>query len=178
MDTNDIREPIPTVRVGDRIGAGWLNDVANAVNQRRGSANPPSQIFTSERGTDYIDDTGTGSFPASGVWGDAAQIDLTTGDWDVTVTLQGQSGNAASAFLSVGIGTVSGNTAPTDEGDNWLTTLSIASSRPAGLCVANYRVQPTATTTYYAKIMAQNGAATATYTLVRISARRMGSRTS
>jgi hypothetical protein len=51
MDQNDIRQDIPLVKAGDRIGASYFNSIANAVNNRRGSVNPPSQVFPKTGGS-------------------------------------------------------------------------------------------------------------------------------
>jgi len=93
------------------------------------------------------------NLPASGQWGDATSINLTAGDWDVTMIWAVNTLATATDFRC-GIGLNSGNNSGgLVYGDNYLewgvTSGNIITFGP--LTIANYRMSLTSNTTVYAK---------------------------
>ena len=122
---------------------------------------------------EYIKGTFSASnFPASGDWGDAVSINLTAGDWDVTLILCSLYNSATVSQIAGGISTTSGNDSTgLSLGDNQANTLGPTATTAACVSVPTWRKTLTATTTLYAKY-------TADYTIAtpkaygRLSARR------
>lgn len=110
---------------------------------------------------------------ATTVWADGASISLTAGDWDVTAVFKFDNNGGTVGQVFGGISATSGNsTTGLVDGDNKLTQIGCTASYASSVSIANYRVSLTATTTYYAKQMAQYSVAAPRY-VCRISARRV-----
>lgn len=89
---------------------------------------------------------------ASNAWGDIVSISLTAGDWDVTMQgFANPNGAVVTNEVDVGIGTVSGNTAPTTLGVDWTPNIFMIASVSTGLFFTK-RMSLSSTTTVYAKI--------------------------
>jgi len=85
-------------------------------------------------------------------WFDVTSISLTAGDWDITWRAGFTLNGAVCTHALAGIGTTSGNsTAGMAEGNNLFESLPPTSVTDTYVCIANYRVNISTTTTYYAK---------------------------
>lgn len=112
------------------------------------------------------------------VYADALSISLTAGDWDISFVGCGFSTGTTFTQLTLGIGTVTGNSnTGTVLGDNatqWYSegTTGLVGGKGPTLTVAGYRVSITSTTTYYLKMQ---GIYTGTIpqVIARMSARRI-----
>ena len=92
---------------------------------------------------------------ATGVYGDLASIALTAGDWNVNGMVQTTNNGATATAMAAGISSTSGNsTTGLTQGTNWLSQTGPLSTTDVSATIANYRVNITATTTYYLKYMA------------------------
>ena len=107
---------------------------------------------------EYVENGGTGTFPATTVWGDFVNISLTAGDWDVSLLAEITSGGATWTTASVGVSTTSGNSAAGLTIGNSRIGFSVASSSttPISVPVAipSFRMSLSETTTVYFKYMA------------------------
>ena len=164
------------------LGTAATNDVgtsANNVVQLDGSAKLPavdgSQLTNLPGGTiSYQGATGSGTLPATGTWGDGANISLTAGDWDISAVLCINTNNGSTQSYYLGISSTSGNNAPSANGDNLITLIDSTKVGGIGGTIPCYRVQPGSTTTYYLKVKGSyTGTGTPTFTC-RLSARKMG----
>jgi len=131
---------------------------------------------------EYLESTNSGgntNFPSSGTWGDMGSINLTPGDWDVSLIVVVSPGAASSIpFMFIGISTTSGNssaglvTGNNQAGDHWRPDSSIVSgSQEKTMAIPNYRMKIASNTTVYAKIDG-NFTGTPVYNY-RLSARRV-----
>lgn len=113
------------------------------------------------------------NFPATTTYGDGTSISLTAGDWDVTLQCNAVHNGATMTGAAIfGISTTTGNSgAGLQGGDNEYQMVPTATLNPGG-SISNYRVQLTATTTYYAKVRADYSAGNPQYRL-RLTARRI-----
>lgn len=118
---------------------------------------------------------GSTGFPANGVWGDLASIELTAGDWDIDAIVHFNSDGATWTGADIGISTTSGNST---------TGLVVGSNRglyrvgststvitAVQLIIPTFRVPLASTTPYYLKYMA-NYSSGAPVAQCRFSARR------
>lgn len=110
---------------------------------------------------------------ATGVWFDAANLDLTAGDWDITGQIIGTANGGTITNFQMGISTASGNqTVGLTYGDNWTEWPPQTAAAASTGSVENYRVKISKTTRYYLKaVFAYTVAHPKIYG--RISARRM-----
>ncbi len=133
------------------------------------SGSAPSAGYLGE----YISSVVTGVSINSGTPTSVANISITAGVWDVTVTAQGTSStNVATAFL-IGISTTNNTFAGTggDQKSQWNATVGNTANQ--SLSVPSFRVLLSGTVTYY--MVAQLNFATGTGAIAgRISATRVG----
>src|SRR5271165_2517621 len=86
----------------------------------------------------------------NGVWGDESSINLTAGDWDITLVEQLNSNGSDANMFEIGISTTSGNsTSGLSLGDN-LVESTVANSL-LNQIVPSWRFSSTASFTIYAK---------------------------
>jgi hypothetical protein len=130
--------------------------------------------------SDYVTSINSSAtaFPTSTNYGDAANILLTAGDWDLAFNLEAdnQSGACTWSRVDIGISTTSGNDATgLNLGDNFLLQ-SWASSNTTptriSICLPAFRVSINSPTTYYGKIRADYTVSNPRY-YYRLSARRV-----
>lgn len=103
------------------------------------------------------------NFPATGTFGDLGSISLTPGTWDVSFVMYVIRNGATATNYECGISTTTGNsTTGLNYGDN---RVGEANGTPnfLSLCIAQYRVVVSSTTTYYAKVSADFSAGTPQY---------------
>ena len=114
------------------------------------------------------------SFPATGTYGDAASISLTSGDWDVTIVGYQVANGAAVTSFGVGISSTTGNSSTgLVNGDNALSLLTPSTGAGnASFAIPNFRVSLSGTVTYYFKFTSNFTVATPQLN-GRISARRV-----
>jgi hypothetical protein len=121
--------------------------------------------------------TGTDNATTTNEYDDLMSIDLTPGDWDVSLNCRWQNNGATWTSGACGTSAVSGNdNTGLNFGDN-LSGMNFASSSTGvteiSLVVAAFRVSLSATTTYYLKRRAIYTAGTPRTAGARISARRV-----
>lgn len=110
------------------------------------------------------------SATGTGQWTDITSISLTAGDWQIDAIAKADTNGSTYTVFQIGIGTVTGNDATgITDGDNRATFVGAVDHT---LSIPGYRVQPTATTTYYLKFIYTFAAGTPR-SFGRISARRM-----
>lgn len=116
------------------------------------------------------------NFPSSGQYGDAGNISLTAGDWDVTFQIVADRNTATWTRADAGISTTTGNSSTgLSAGDNlmigiWGSSATTPADMP--ITVATYRMSLSATTTVYGKVQAVYSGGQPQYTY-RLSARRV-----
>lgn len=127
---------------------------------------------------EYVESKSAGpnNFPSSGDWGDAGNISLTAGDWDVTMQVAAIPA-ASSTFNhhNCGISTTTGNSSTgLNQGENLMGTLAnvLTNSSMIGALVSDYRMSLSGTTTVYGKVQASYTGGSPTYGY-RLSARRV-----
>lgn len=113
--------------------------------------------------------------PSTGAFGDLTSIQLTAGDWDICLLMEYDANGSTWSAAQMGISATSGDsTAGLTRGDNRiLAAWANSSTTPLAWsgAIPCYRVQPTTTTTYYAKFSA-NFSAGQPQAACRMSARR------
>lgn len=118
------------------------------------------------------------NFPATGVVGDLTSIDLTPGDWDISLEAWASSSGTTFTSYSIGVSTATGNTtAGLIQGDNYSAWCSegatgIVSSKSISQSIPSFRVSISGTNTYYYKYVGTY-TGTAPTLAGRISARRV-----
>jgi len=111
----------------------------------------------------------------STVWGDSTSLSLPAGDWDVTASYNAESNGAGGwSNAELGISPNSGNTSSgLTDGLNWhYESWNSGTRGNPGLCVANYRVSLSTTTTIYMKMRMTYTTGTPRITGGNIRARR------
>lgn len=118
--------------------------------------------------------TSATNVPATtGQSGDATTISLTAGDWDISAAIYYTLNGATVTATGGGIGTATGNSLTgAVVGDNYFAGPPPTAAYGIEISIPAYRVQPTATTTYYLKENVAFSAGTPQYQC-RISARRV-----
>lgn len=119
--------------------------------------------------------TGGGTnFPTSTNFGDLTSIDVTAGDWELSMNIGFIWVANAITAIQAGIGTASGTvTTGLVEGSNFLGTAAFpTAATDSGLSISSYRVSVASTTTYYLKFQG-TFSSTAPKAVGRIVARRM-----
>lgn len=122
---------------------------------------------------EYISSTtASGSVATSGQFGNAGQISLTAGDWDVSAVCEIGANGATVTLSQMAISVNSGNTT-TDHvaGDNQISLPVAIATNGTGGSIASYRQSLTATTIVYVKVKSTFSIATPTRSC-RISGRR------
>lgn len=116
--------------------------------------------------------TASASVATSGQFGNAGQVSLTPGDWDVTGVCEISANGATVTQAQMAISTNSGNTT-TDhvDGDNQRSIAVPIATNGAGGSIPAYRKSLSATTTLFVKVKSTYTVATPTRAC-RISARR------
>ena len=124
---------------------------------------------------EYISNTCSSlAFPTSGAYGDATNISLTAGDWDLTVVGQMQANGATVVHWYLGASTTTGNSATgLVTGDSLVSAITPPNATAnAAASLPNIRVSIASTTTYYLKYQGNFSVATPQL-WGRISARRV-----
>lgn len=152
-----------------------INGSTNAVSIRGTNTNDSAAAgFVGE----YVEGVQSSStnFPTTSEFGDGASISLTAGDWQVSATLEADKNTATWTQVELGISSTTGNsTSGLVIGNNRLRHNFASSSTTPDrfpLAVPGVRVQPTSTTTYYAKVSSTYSAGQPQYRC-RISAVRI-----
>ncbi len=113
------------------------------------------------------------SFPATTVWGDAAAISLTAGDWDVTGVVYMTINGATMIYSAIGISQAAGSSATGLQlGTNWLFFLPPTTTSDTSSSIPAYRQLLASPTTIYLKILASYSVADPKYEC-RLTARRV-----
>ena len=113
------------------------------------------------------------SFPTTAVWGDAAAISLTAGDWDVTGVVYMTINGATMVYAAMGISQNAGSSATGLQlGTNWLFFLPPTATSDTSASIPAYRQLLASPTTIYLKILASYSVADPKYQC-RLTARRI-----
>lgn len=100
--------------------------------------------------------TFTGQSANATTWTDLTSISLTAGTWLITLCAEFPNNNGTNDYL--GISTTSGNSGSgLVYGQNAAYLQRNGTSAGSFMSIANYKVTPTGTTTYYAKAITDNG---------------------
>jgi len=167
------------------LGFLLLSGSARAVQVQKGK--PSLGNLSGElRGTRTNDDAGAGiigqyissatvaaSVATSGQFGNAGQLSLTAGDWDVDAVCELAANGATVTQAQMAISVNTGNTT-TDHvsGDNQISLIIPIATNGAAGAISNYRKSLSGTTTVFVKAKATYTVATPTRAC-RISARRV-----
>lgn len=155
-------------RIEARLTSEWLNQplLVGTTAADDASAGVVGEAFRSAQ-----DAT---SFSDSTLWVDACQVNLTAGDWDVTLVARAILNGATMTAWDIGISSTAGNSGSgLTRGDNWLQSAYPPTGvADASLTIANFRVNQASSVTWYAKMRATYSAGTPQYS-VRLSARRV-----